>query len=196
MSDLSYERIRISEARAAAPLFRPFPGMAVAAPIPSSLTGSEAAPQRDAYRDGFEAGQSAATSQFADERSALLTLISNLEVLQSEPSEELAVLIAETVERLVRSIVTEAAIDRSWLLERARKAATLIRECDDARSLCFHPDDITLLEGTDLPLSLVPDPSLSRGAVRIDCSAGWIESGVALHLDALRIELGREERQP
>jgi flagellar assembly protein FliH len=194
MSDLSYERIRLSEARAAAPLFRPFPGMAAAAPGPGSLPRSEAAPERDAYRDGFEAGQAAAAAQFSEERSALLTLIANLEVLQSEPSEELAVLIAETVERLVRSIVTEASIDRAWLLDRAHKAAALVRECDEARSLCFHPDDIALLEGADLPLALVPDPALSRGAVRIDCSAGWIESGIALHLDALRIELGREER--
>ena len=39
-------------------------------------------------------------------------------------------------------------------------------------------------------LSIVGDPSLSRGDIRIDCSAGWIEHGTSLYLDALRSELG------
>jgi flagellar assembly protein FliH len=58
--------------------------------------------------------------------------------------------------------------------------------------LWLHPDDAALVADADLPLEVHTDPTLERGALRIDCSLGWIEDSRSLHLDALRATLGME----
>lgn len=147
----------------------------------------------DHYGQGFEDGRRAAEEAFAIERAALLSLIEKANALQPEPSEELALLIGETVYRLVTDIVGQVEIDRDCLARRATAAAGLVTECDNARTLSVNPDDVPLLEGLETTLTISGDPSLSRGDVRIDCSAGWIEHGTSLYLDALRSELGLTE---
>lgn len=147
----------------------------------------------DRYAQGFEDGRRAAEEAFSTERAALLSLVETANALQPEPSEELATLIGETVYRLVTDIIGQVEIDRDCLVRRATAAAGLVAECDNARTLCVNPDDLPLLEGLDTTLTLAGDASLSRGDVRIDCSAGWIEHGTSLYLEALRTELGLAE---
>ena len=103
-------------------------------------------------------------------------------------------LIGETVYRLVTDIVGKAEIDADCLSRRASAAAALIAECDNARTLCVNPDDFPLLEGLRTSLLIEGDASLARGEIRIDCSAGWIEHGTSLYLDALRS--GRALQRP
>lgn len=156
-------------------------------------TSGEQGPGVDRYAEGFEAGRSAAAETYAIERASLLKLIEKAGCLQPEASEELAVLIAETVFRLVTDIVGTVNVDRECLARRASAAASLVAECDNARTLCVNPEDLTLLDDLDTNLTIVGDPSLARGDIRIDCSAGWIEHGTSLYLDALRLELGQTE---
>lgn len=147
----------------------------------------------DRYTQGFADGRRAAEEAFATERAALLGLVEKANALQPEPSEELALLIGETVYRLVTDIVGKVEIDRDCLKRRATAAAGLVAECDNARTLCVNPEDLPLLEGLETALTLAGDASLSRGDMRIDCSAGWIEHGTSLYLEALRSELGLAE---
>jgi flagellar assembly protein FliH len=144
----------------------------------------------DAYACGLEEGQRLALTGFALERAQLLALIACAEALQPEPSEELAVLISETVERLVTEIVGNAPVDREWLESHARRAAGLVALCDAARTMWLNPDDMMLMEGCELGLTLMADPEAAPGTIRIDCSASWIEHGNALYLAELRAELG------
>ncbi len=144
----------------------------------------------DEYGAGFEDGRRASEEAFAAERASLLALLAKADALRPEPSEELAMLIGETVYRLVCDIVGQVEIDRECLARRARQAAAIVAECDNARTLCVNPDDVALLDGLDSALTIVADPSLPRGDLRIDCSAGWIEHGTSLYLEALRSELG------
>ena len=144
----------------------------------------------DRYELGFEEGRRTAQDAFEIERAALQRLVESAGALQPESSEELAMLIGETVYRLVTDIVGKVEIDADCLTRRASAAAALIAECDNARTLCVNPDDIPLLEGLRTSLKIDGDSSLARGDVRIDCSAGWIEHGTSLYLDALRSELG------
>src|SRR3546814_239062 len=102
-------------------------------------------------------------------------------------------LIAETVERLVRQIVAAAPIDAAWLMEQAETAATMVAECDKARTLWVHPDDAVLLVDCPLTLPVEADAAMARGTVRIETSAGWIEHGRSVYLDELRTALGSEE---
>lgn len=157
---------------------------------PTDNTGPTESGQDDPYQRGLAHGRALAAAEFDPERQQLLRLIAAASALQPEPSDELAVLIGEAVEMLVGQIVGDVAIDSKLLAERAEQAAALVAECDAARTMWVHPDDLALLDGHAIALPLKSDPAAERGSIRIDCSAGWIEHGTALYLDQLRIELG------
>ena len=145
----------------------------------------------DPFARGLAEGQRLAESAYTAERHQLLALIAGAEALQDEPSEELAQLIAETVERLVRQIVAEAPIDAAWLKDQAEAAAALVAEADKARTLWVHPLDAALLVDADLRLPVEADAAMVRGTVRVESSAGWIEHGRAVYLNELSAALGR-----
>lgn len=180
--------IRVADARPLAG-FRPFWGsvaqMAVPGPLPEGAM--------DPYADGYAQGVRDAEQAFAAERARTAELLAACGALRPEPSEELALLIAETVDRLVRITVGEVAIDQTLLNGRARRAAALVAEADAARTLHVHPEDLALIETAALPLALVGDPGLPRGTVRIENSTGWVEDGVSIHLETLREQLGLRE---
>lgn len=184
MSEALIQPIRIIDAYQENSGFRPM-GTAVTMPsAPNDVLVT------DPYTLGFEEGQQLAAAAFEIERAALMKLIASATALQNEPSEELAVLIGEAVERLVSKVVGNAAIDRDWLNLHARRAADMVAECDGARTMWVHPDDLPLIDSNLISLTLMSDPEAERGSIRIDCSTGWIEHGTALYLDELRSELG------
>ena len=146
----------------------------------------------DPFAMGLAEGQRLAEAAFAVERRQLLALVAGAEALQDEPSEELAQLIAETVERLVRQIVGQAPIDAEWLQAQADIAAAMVAEADKARTLWVNPADAALLVDAAITLPIEADPTMTRGTVRIETSAGWIEHGRAVYLNELRAALGSE----
>jgi len=175
--------------------FRPFhfgaPPAAEMVPVETAPTDAGAA--NDPFAQGLAEGQRLAEAAFAVEREQLLALIAGTEALQDEPSEELAQLIAETVERLVRQIVGQAPIDAEWLQAQADIAAAMVAEADKARTLWVNPADAALLVDAAIALPIEADPSMTRGTVRIETSAGWIEHGRAVYLSELRAALGSQE---
>lgn len=192
MSEVHVLRLDIADARARAVAF-------CALTLPLARTNSAPEPMSDednldqAFARGIALGRATAEQNFAIERAALQTLLASAQALQPEPSDELAALIVETVSRLVETITGTTEIDRETLNARAHRAAALIADADMARTLHLHPDDIALIDAAAIPLSIVADPALIRGSLRIACSTGWIEDGVATRLDALRDLLGEEE---
>jgi len=194
MSDLAAEAgfapVRLAEAMAQHRGFRPLsfaPAAATATPAhePATEQGDD-----DPFARGLAEGQRIAEAAYTAERHQLLALLASAEALQDEPSEELAQLIAETVERLVRQIVAAAPIDAEWLREQAETAAALVADADKARTLWVHPDDAALLAECPLALRVESDPAMVRGTVRLETSSGWIEHGRAVYLDELRAALG------
>lgn len=195
MFDAVIERVRVSDARINDGGFRPMnstPSSAAATPPAAAPLTLDVPAEPEGYDMGYQAGLREAAAAFAAERAALQSLIASTAALQSEPSDELAALIGETVMQLVNQIVGEVMVDREWLADRARRAAAMIGECDDARTMAVHPDDLALLDGANITLPLIADAGLPRGSIRIGCSAGWIEAGTALYLDTLRAELGQQ----
>jgi flagellar assembly protein FliH len=184
MSDGYVQPIRIVDAKAPSNGFRP-------------MMDDGAAPAHGPqwpHDKAWEEGYRAAKSESEHDQDALFALVRAAKALQPEPSEELAALISETVLRLVGEIVGNVSIDRDQLIRRALSAASLISDCDAARTMWLHPQDLELLQHADIGLTLMPDPQASQGSIRIDCSAGWIEHGTPLYLDALRAELGIQEK--
>jgi flagellar biosynthesis/type III secretory pathway protein FliH len=154
---------------------------------------SIAANAADPFDEGYRQGQSDCEQAFAAERERYRTLIAACEAFQPEPSEPLALFIAETVEILVRTTVGEVSVDKARLIERARIVADLVSELDGTRLIHLNPADCTLIEPCSLPLAVVADTSVTPGSLRIEHAAGWIEDGVEVHLDALREQLGLKE---
>ena len=161
---------------------------------PAPMAAAPAPPkQDDPFARGLAEGQRIAEAAYQVEREQYLSIITALQQVQDEPSEELAQLIAETVERLVRQIVINAPIDAVWLKQQAEVAASMVAEADKARTLWLHPADAALLYDSDLKLPIEVDAKMMRGTVRIESSAGWIEHGRAVYLDELRAALGKDD---
>ena len=147
--------------------------------------------QARAFAEGFEEGRRAVEELVNDERAALAHLMQSLETLRPEPSKGLAMLLAETVERLVHQIMGEVTIDKATLHARALGAAELIGEESGRLRLRLHPEDLALLEGMELPAPAVADPHLMRGTVMLETDEGWIEDGPEARLEKLRAALDR-----
>jgi flagellar assembly protein FliH len=145
----------------------------------------------EGFAEGFEEGRRASELELAADRAALARLAETLEALRPDPAGALALLLAETVDRLVRQVVGEVEVDAVALLARARAAAALVgAEMEPAR-LRVHPDDAAHLAEARLAIEIAPDPAIERGAVRVETAAGWIEDSPAIRLERLRAELDR-----
>jgi flagellar assembly protein FliH len=147
--------------------------------------------QEDAFALGLEEGRKTVEAEFAAERDALGRLAESLAALRPEPANALALLLAETVDRLVRQVVGEVEIDANLLLARAKAAAELVAKDVEPTMLRAHPDDIRYLEAARLDVPLHADPTLTRGALVLETGHGWIEDGPAVRLDRLRAELDK-----
>ncbi len=145
--------------------------------------------QTDAFAQGFDAGRRTVELEVAAERDAIAHLAESLKVLRPEPTNALAALLAETVERLVRQVVGNVEVDPALLIERARHAAAMVGEEMEPARMRLHPDDLRLMEPARIPVALVADPSLARGSIILQTSEGWIEDGPAVRLDLLRAAL-------
>lgn len=194
MSDRTAENgfapVTLAAAMARSSGFRPLAFAGGPRPQQAAASGPTELDLDDPFARGLAEGQRVAEAAYVAERHQLLALLAGAEALQDEPSEELAQLIAHTVERLVHQIVADAPIDAAWLQAQAETAAAMVADADKARTLCVHPDDAALLADCALPLALASDPGMMRGTVRIETSTGWIEHGRAVYLDELRVALG------
>lgn len=166
------------------------------APVPGNdpAFASEAAAQRmeeEAYARGVADGRRSVEAEIAVERHAIGQLADALQNLRPEPTLPLAVLLAETVDRLVREIVGEVDVDGLKLLARTKAAAALIGEATQPARLRLNPDDMALLAEANLSVELEGDPALPRGSVLLETAEGWIEDGPAVRLDRLRTELDK-----
>jgi flagellar assembly protein FliH len=145
----------------------------------------------EAFAAGHAEGRHEAELDYEAERDALARLAQSLQVLRPEPANALALLLAETVDRLVREVVGQVDIDANLLLDRARQAAALVARDVEPTKLRAHPDDIVHLERAALSVALEADPGLARGSIVLETGHGWIEDGPAVRLERLRVELDR-----
>jgi flagellar assembly protein FliH len=149
----------------------------------------EADVEADAFALGYAEGRATVEAEFAAERDALARLAETLEVLKPQPANQLALLLAETVDRLVREVVGEVEIDPVTLLARAKAAAELVARESEPTKLRAHPEDLAHLEHARLDLTFEGDATLPRGTIVLETGQGWIEDGPAVRLDRLRTQL-------
>lgn len=158
---------------------------------PLTAEQARARVEEEAFAAGFAEGRREVEAEYEAERDALARLALSLQVLKPEPANALALLLAETVDRLVRGICGSVEVDANLLIERARQAAALVARDVEPTRLRAHPDDLVHLEGIGLAPALEADPSLPRGSIVLETGHGWIEDGPAVRLERLRAELDR-----
>lgn len=158
-----------------------------------AFTAEDPAVQREeeAYLRGLADGRRTVEAEVAAERNAIAQLAEALQVLRPEPTLPLAMLLAETVDRLVREVIGEVEIDGIRLLARAKAAAALIGEATQPARLKVNPEDAALLAEAELDVEIEGDATLPRGTVLLETADGWIEDGPAVRLDRLRAELDK-----
>ena len=173
--------------------FRPrmIDGDVAADPAPQPFAQDRMSVEEAAFAQGFAEGRRTVELELAAERDALVRLAESLEVLTPEPANALALMLVETVDRLVRDIVGSVEIDANLLLARAKAAAELVAANVAPSKLRVHPADLAHLEGAGLEVALEPDPTLARGSLLLETGDGWIEDGPAIRLERLRTELDK-----
>jgi flagellar assembly protein FliH len=147
--------------------------------------------QTRAFTEGFEEGRRAVEELVADERAAIAQMFASLESLKPEPSQGLAMLLSETVERLVKQIMGEVAIDRATLAARAQSAAEMIGDLAGTLRLRVNPQDADLLSDAAIAIPIVGDSHLHRGTILLETDEGWIEDGPEARLEQLRSALDK-----
>jgi flagellar assembly protein FliH len=147
--------------------------------------------ESQAFARGVAEGRRTVEAELRAEREALLQLARDLPGLKPEPTLPLALMLAETIDRMVREIVGEVEIDGLRLLTRAKAAAALIGEVSQPARLRVHPADVALFAEAELDIAVEADPQLARGTVLLETAEGWIEDGPAVRLDRLRAELDK-----
>lgn len=171
--------------------FQPWAGQDGMASNDSVPVDMAARVEEIAYARGLADGRATVEAEFAAERDAIGRLAETLQSLRPEPTLPLAMLLAETVDRLVKQIAGEIEIDGLTLLARAKAAAALIGEATQPARLKVHPEDLALFEDCDLDIPVEADLALERGAIMVETADGWIEDGPAIRLERLRAELDK-----
>ena len=154
----------------------------------------EAAPNPvDPKASSYANGRQSAENIFAIERKRLQDLVSAANALRHEDNAELGFILDNVIQSILAKIIGSLPTDASFLSQQIDAAVALLTDADHGRKLRMHPDDIALLSGTDLPLPCKADPELPRGALRIECSDGWIEHGPSFALESLNQALNNVE---
>jgi flagellar assembly protein FliH len=144
----------------------------------------------DLYADGFAAGRLAVDAEWAAERAMLVAMIEAAADLRAEGPEPLAVLLQDTVMRLVSDVVGAAAVDADLLRERALALAAAICGPEGPVLLRVHPDCVTLLEGLRGDIEVCGDGAVVPGQIVRTVARGTLEDGVESALDRVRAALG------
>lgn len=143
-------------------------------------------PERDlvaeAYDRGFADGRAEAEERAAQEQADRDAQRASIELafarFDAASAQDLRERLRQTVYALCEEAVLPLALDPVGLAARIEKAASMLQRAQDDRRVRLNPEDLALVEGR-LPagLTLLADPSIERGALRIETEDSGIEDG-------------------
>ncbi|MCX7864242.1 MAG: flagellar assembly protein FliH [Novosphingobium sp.] len=143
-----------------------------------------------AYARGFAAGvaeaEARAREQARIQEEAREKLALSFARLDKACEEELRQRLRDTVAALCESAIAPMALDEAMLLRRIEKCVSMLARADDERIIRLNPEDLTLIAPRlAAEWRVVPDPSLERGALRVETRTGGVEDGPALWRQAI-----------
>lgn len=191
----SSDRLRVIplEALGGSVGFRPSARFALsAAPEPPA---DAADPQAEAHAQGYAEGFAAGRAEAEAEAQALIEAHGQLSLafarLDQQMEEELRLALRETVAALCEGVLAPLAIEEEALLSRIERAVAMLSRSYDERTIRLHPDDMALLsDRLRDDWTVRPDPSLQRGALRVESVEGGIEDGPETWRRAIADALG------
>ena len=150
-------------------------------PAPQAGQG-KSDPVADAHARGVEEGRAAAmaeiAAQRAEEDAARQAITLAFARFDEDSARALRQRLQETVIALCEDAVLPLALDIEGLARRVEAAAALLQRKTDERVIRLNPSDHALvLPLIDETLTLVPDPTIERGGLRIDTDDGGVEDG-------------------
>lgn len=139
-------------------------------------------PQATAFSEGFAAGYCEAQELAAEQARLDAAAREGLELsfarLDRDLGEELRLRLRDTVAALCEAALAPLAIDEDALTRRIERAVAMLSRADDDRVIRLHPDDLSLVSSRlCAEWQIVPDPTLERGALRVETSTGGVEDG-------------------
>lgn len=167
--------------------YRPLlaPNMAEKTPQGAPDDGAEPVdPVTEAWTDGYARGladaQEAAARKAAEDEADRQRIELAIDRLDASMQADLRERLRETVAALCEAAIAPAALDPDGLARRVEVAAAMLARADDNRVIRLHPEDLALVAAR-LPddWHFEPDPTLDRGAVRVEGSTGGVENGPA-----------------
>jgi len=139
-------------------------------------------PVAEAHARGYEEGRDAAIREMAairaEEDAARAAITLAFARFDEDSAQALRERLQETVIALCEDAVLPLALDTEGLARRVEAAAALLQRKTDERVIRIHPTDLALVQPlVDPALTLLPDPSIERGGLRIDTEDGGVEDG-------------------
>jgi flagellar assembly protein FliH len=135
-----------------------------------------------AWQEGFNAGLAEALEEAAaiaaQTDAAREKLALSFARLDAALEEELRLRLRETVAALCQAAIAPLALDGDALARRVEKAVSMLTRADDDRVIRLHPEDMALVgERLAADWTILPDPALARGALRVETATGGVEDG-------------------
>lgn len=139
-------------------------------------------PLAAAFAEGYAAGAADADARAAQQAAAGAAAREGLELavarLDADLETELRQRLRDTVAALCETAIAPLALDEDALMRRIERAVSLLSRVDDERVIRLHPDDVTLLGPRfAADWQVLPDPSMTRGALRVETPTGGVEDG-------------------
>lgn len=159
-----------------------------AVPVRSGLSHGDPAPVviedpvAQAWAEGYARGLDDARTEAAEDRDAeigaRIALDLSLARLDAEMAENLRQRLQDTVLALCEQTLVPYALDPLALAARVERAVAMFARAEDERVIRLHPDDLPLVTGRlAAEWTILPDPALERGALRVESQSGGVEDG-------------------
>jgi len=176
MSSIAVARIGRSAGFALNPRF------AMPACVPEPVPGDDGDPLLDAFERGYAEGMAMARAE-ADQRererdAAAEQIELAFARMDEQAGSELRERLRQTVMALCEETVLPLALDMDGLARRVERAAAMLQRAQDEKRVLLNPQDFEVIcHRLPATLSAAPDPSVERGALRIETPDGGIEDG-------------------
>jgi len=132
------------------------------------------------YAQGLEIAREEAASSAAATDAAVAKLALSFARIDDELEEQLRQRLRDTVIALCEAAMAPLAVDEDMLVRRIATAASMLARADDDRVIRLHPQDMELLAPRfHADWTVEADPSLERGAIRVEGANGGVEDGPA-----------------
>lgn len=177
--------------------FRPLAMFGLAGQPVHAQSGTDETPDlvEEAHAQGFAQGLAEGRAMAEAEALAAMQARGQLslafERLDREMEEDLRLALRDTVAALCEGVLAPLALDELALLARIEKAVAMLSRSYDERTIRLHPEDLELVsERLRADWHVQPDPSLARGALRVESTESGIEDGPETWRRAIADALG------